>query len=49
LAAANRRDWISGFVSMGYYPPAALQDLSGSVHGKPAAELLGLWFKEMVK
>jgi hypothetical protein len=49
LAAANARDWISGFVSLGYYPAAALRDASPSIHGKPAEELLGLWYPEMVK
>ena len=44
LSVANQRDWISGFVSRGFYPPAALQDQSASVHGKPAAALLAEWF-----
>ena len=37
-------DWISGFVSREYYPPAALQDQSASVNGKPTSALLGEWF-----
>ena len=49
LAAANGRDWISGFVSLGYYPAAALRDASPSVHGKPAEDLLKAWYPEMVK
>ena len=49
LEAVNRRDWISGFISLDYYPPVALQDRSASVHGKPAEQLLGLWYLEMVK
>jgi hypothetical protein len=49
LVAANARDWISGFVSTGYYPPAALRDLTASVHGKPAEELLGSWYPELAK
>lgn len=44
LAALDERDWIDGFVSRGFYPPAALQDKSDSVHGKPAGELLRFWF-----
>jgi hypothetical protein len=44
LAAVNDRAWIGGFVSRGYYPPAALQDASASVHGKPAADVLWYWF-----
>ncbi|MFN2197747.1 MAG: glycoside hydrolase family 113, partial [Anaerolineales bacterium] len=40
LQAVAGRDWISGFVSRGYFPPAILQDKSTSIHGKPAAEIL---------
>ena len=49
LAAANSRDWISGFISTGYYPAAMLRDSSATIYGKPASELLGLWFPEMVR
>ena len=45
--AVHERDWIGGLVSRGYYPPAALQDKSSSVHGKPAAEVLAYWFKSL--
>jgi hypothetical protein len=48
LTAVNGRPWISGFVSRGYYPPAALQDKSASVHGKPAADILWYWFPRML-
>jgi len=44
LSAVNQRNWVSGFVSRGYYPPTALQDKSMSVHGKPAQELLRYWY-----
>jgi hypothetical protein len=44
LTAVNARPWINGVVSRGYYPPAALQDKSASVHGKPAADILWYWF-----
>jgi hypothetical protein len=40
----NQRDWINGFVTGGYYPPALLQDKSTSIHGKPAQNLLREWF-----
>jgi hypothetical protein len=43
LAAINENTWISGYVSMGYYPPAILQDKSISIHGKPASEILQYW------
>lgn len=42
--AVNERAWLGGFVSRGYYPPAALQDASASVHGKPAEDVLWYWF-----
>jgi hypothetical protein len=44
FTAVNARPWISGVVSRGYYPPAALQDKSTSIHGKPAADILWYWF-----
>jgi hypothetical protein len=48
LMAVNQRDWISGLVSMGYYPPVTLQDLSISVHGKPASGALWYWFPRLL-
>jgi len=48
LSAINQNDWISGFVSSGFFPPAALQDQGPSVHGKPTSELLQAWFSEML-
>lgn len=48
LIAINSRAWISGFVSRGYYPPAALQDKSTSVHNKPAADILWYWYPRML-
>lgn len=44
IDAVNQRDWINGLVASGYYQPALLQDDSSSVNGKPAMELLSLWF-----
>ncbi len=44
LAAVDARPWISGVITADYYPPAALQGPSASVHGKPAASLVGWWF-----
>ena len=43
LSAINDRSWVSGYVSMGYYPPAILQDKSISIHGKPASGVLWYW------
>jgi hypothetical protein len=48
INAASGRDWITGFVSRGYYPPVALQDASPSINGKPAADLLGEWYPLLV-
>jgi hypothetical protein len=48
LNAINGRSWISGFVSRGYYAPAAMQDKSASVYGKPAADLLWYWYPRLL-
>jgi hypothetical protein len=48
LGAMNTRDWITGFVSRGYYPPVMLQDKSASVRGKPAQEVLKYWFPRLL-
>ena len=47
LTALNERDWIKGFVTRGYYPPAQIQDKSSSVHGKPAADILWYWYPRL--
>ncbi len=44
LNVLNQRDWINGLISGDYYPPAALQDKSASIHGKPAEVTLSTWF-----
>jgi hypothetical protein len=43
LSAINERNWVAGYVAMGYYPPAVLQDKSTSIHGKPASGVLWYW------
>jgi len=48
LMAVNSRPWVAGFVSRGFFPPLALQDLSPSVHGKPAAGVLWFWFPRLL-
>ncbi|MFN8413022.1 MAG: hypothetical protein U0Z26_11595 [Anaerolineales bacterium] len=48
LNAINARPWIAGFVSRGYYPPAALQDKSASIHNKPAADILWYWYPRLL-
>lgn len=47
LRAVNDRAWVSGVVSQGYYPPAALMDKSASIHGKRAADYLWYWFTRL--
>ncbi|MCL4560277.1 MAG: hypothetical protein M1281_06660 [Chloroflexi bacterium] len=47
LSAVNSRSNVAGVVSRGYYPPVALQDQTSSIHGKPAADVLGYWFLKM--
>jgi hypothetical protein len=44
LTVVNYRDWLSGFISRGFYPPVRLKDGSDSIHGKPAQELIGYWY-----
>lgn len=44
LEAVNQRSWISGFIARGYYPPVTLQNTSNSIHGKPANEIVKMWF-----
>lgn len=46
--AVNGRTWIDGLISRGYFLPAALQDKSASIHGKPTADLLWYWFPRLL-
>jgi len=48
LNALVSRQWVTGFVSRGYYYPAALQDTSPSVNGKPAADVLWYWYPKLL-
>jgi hypothetical protein len=48
LTAINERQWVSGIVSRGYYPPTILQDTSASIHGKPAADILWYWYPRLL-
>lgn len=48
LIALNTRQWVSGIVSRGYYPPTVLQDPSTSIHGKPAADVLWYWYPRLL-
>jgi hypothetical protein len=44
LKLINERDWISGFVSRGFLPPAPLQESSASINGKPSQAVLSQWY-----
>ena len=46
--AVNDREWISGVISMGYYPPVPMQNPSLSVYSKPAAGVLWYWFPRLL-
>jgi len=48
LTAINKRAWIGGIVSRGYYPPVMLRDKSASIYGKPTADLLWYWFPRLL-
>ena len=48
LTAINSRPWVSGFISRGYYLPAAIQDKSASIHSKPAADVLWYWYPRLL-
>ncbi len=48
LTAINTRAWVTGFVSRGYYLPAALQDKSESIHSKPVADILWYWYPRLL-
>jgi hypothetical protein len=47
--AVNSRNYISGIIARGFYPPAALEDKSASLYGKPALDVLWYWFPKMIQ
>lgn len=48
LNAVLDSDWVAGFISRGYFFPAALQDSSSSTHGKPASDVLWYWYPKLL-
>ena len=48
LSVLNQRSWISGFYASGYYPPVSLKDMSTSVRGKPASDVLWYWYPRLL-
>jgi hypothetical protein len=48
LNAINTRNWVTGFISRGYYPPVSLQDMSASINGKLTSTLLQYWYPSLL-
>ncbi len=48
LSILNQRSWVAGFYAGGYYPPASLEDMSASVRGKPASDVLWYWYARLL-
>jgi len=44
LRESVARSWIMGVISGGFNPAVAVQDVSSSVHGKPAMQVLSAFF-----
>jgi hypothetical protein len=49
LELVSERDWISGFASEGFSYPAPDQAVPTSVNGRPAGELLQVWYAAFTK
>ncbi|HPH96772.1 MAG TPA: hypothetical protein PKW33_08740 [Anaerolineaceae bacterium] len=50
LSCVAQKDWVDGFVSMGYYPPVTMYtDSSTSIAGNPAFDVVWYWFNKLVK
>lgn len=47
LTAINDTNWVKGVISNGFNGVVALQDVTSSVRGKPAADVLWYWFPRM--
>lgn len=45
LQALDSQDWPRGVIVRGWYPPVAALEPSESVHGKPAEQVVGYWFR----
>jgi hypothetical protein len=48
LISISEREWIDGFVSRGFYPPAELRDKSASIYGKPVQSKLSEWYSRFI-
>jgi len=44
IVSAASNNWISGFISRGYYPYLDLQDASSTVYRKPVADIIWFWY-----
>lgn len=44
IQSSAARDWITGFISRGFFPYAELQDSSSSIYQKPSSEIVWFWY-----
>lgn len=44
IQSSAGRDWITGFISRGYFPYLELQDASSSIYRKPTADIVWFWY-----
>lgn len=44
LQSSAARDWVSGFISRGFFPYLELQDASSSIFRKPSSEIVWFWY-----
>lgn len=48
LRVLDGRNWVTGVIARGYYPPVLLQDKSTSIRGKLASYILAYWFPRLL-
>lgn len=44
LQVVSESEWVAGVFTSGFFPPVGIADLSVSVHGKPASDVIWFWF-----
>jgi hypothetical protein len=48
IAQFSQQAWVQGIISLDYYPSVSLSDESTSVRGKPAEQILNLYFHTLI-
>jgi len=48
IAQFSQQAWVQGIISLDYYPSVSLSDESTSVRGKPAEQILNLYFHSLI-